>query len=193
LRGSVASGSCGAMSPPRAVQSTQKTTMTAPARNVRERRSSCSCSRRARCSSSAGGRAAGDAGAGVAGPRATPSAPSGATGCRRVGRRRRRLPGRTVMRPPYLRAGGRLWRLRRSTSFVDRRGAPLAAVAFAWEEGSASATCALFPLPRCGSDAGLAQIPARCLLRVLPGPPTCRPFAVAVGRALGSYVTNTTL
>jgi hypothetical protein len=48
-------------------------------------------------------------------------------------------------------------------------------------------------LPRCGSDAGLAQIPARCLLRVLPGPPTCRPFAVAVVRALGAYVMNTTL
>src|SRR3954468_12608908 len=41
----------------------------------------------------------------------------------------------------------------------------------------------LLLLPRCGSDAGLAQIPARCLLRVLPGPPTCRPFAVAVVRA----------
>jgi hypothetical protein len=46
---------------------------------------------------------------------------------------------------------------------------------------------------RFGERRRLAETPARCLLRVLSGPPTCRPFAVAVVRALGAYVTTTTL
>ena len=113
LRGSVASGSCGAMSPPNVVQSTQKATMAAPARTSAAKQvvqllpagavhSSAGPPGRLR-PRSRWRRRPRDAERCVAGD-----------GLPASGRRRGRPPGRMVMRPPYLRGG-------RNVGCVDQR------------------------------------------------------------------------